>query len=442
MLKETQFSTKGFVVWGVCALFFLYEFFLRASLGTFQHPLMHDLHLSSFEYALLSTTFFAVMYGVMQIPVGLLIDNIGLKKVLLIGAVLCAFSTFGFSYANTYFFAAVTRMLMGIGASVGFLCLLVSVHEWMPHRHNALFIGLSQFIGTMGPMIGAGPLENFVLSAHIPWQVIFKCLGGIGFILVLLIVFFVENSHERAEKYVVLRRPQKTKLLFLKIFSRTQAWYIALFSASVYFAIEYLSENEGRIFLELKGFNTSFASYMITISWIGYAFGCPLLGFLSDYFERRKNLLVVSALSGVIAILLVIFSETRQLLMIGFFLLGIAASGQSVGFAIIAEQFKKQFVPIGLALNNAMLTVFIATNAPVISLMLDKAKQRADFGLPDYYMAFSVLIVVSVIALIISLLFIKETFCKSVVDFNYLNPRATYMPPGRIESGRGAEDNS
>ena len=128
--------------------------------------------------------------------------------------------------------------------------------------------------------------------------------------------------------------------------------------------------------------------------------------------------------------------------MIGFFLLGIAASGQSVGFAIIAEQFKKQFVPIGLALNNAMLTVFIATNAPVISLMLDKAKQRADFGLPDYYMAFSVLIVVSVIALIISLLFIKETFCKSVVDFNYLNPRATYMPPGRIESGRGAEDNS
>jgi MFS family permease len=423
MLKDTQFSTKGFIVWGVCALFFLYEFFLRASLGAFQHPLMHDLHLSSVQYALLSTTLFSIIYGLMQIPVGLLIEHLGLKKVLVIGAAICMLSTFGFAYSNTYFYAVVARMFMGLGASVGFLCLLVSVYDWMPHRHNALFIGLSLFIGTMGPMLGAGPLEDLINTAHIPWQILFKELGFIGLGLVILIVFFVENSHERAEKYVVLKRPEKIKNTLFKLFSRSQAWYIALFTALIYFSVEYLSENEGRIFLGLKGFNASFSSYMITIAWVGYAIGCPLLGFVSDYFQRRKSILMASGVCSLVAIGLVIFSEHKLLLMAGFFLLGFSASGQSVGFAMIAEQFKKQFVPIGLALNNAMMTIFIAINAPSIAFILDEAKRHTYSGLNAYYIAFSVLILSSISAFILSFFCIKETFCKSVVDFTPLKTK-------------------
>ncbi len=194
MLKETQFTIKGFVVWGVCALFFLYEFFLRASIGTFQHSLMQDLQLSVFQYALLSTTIFSVMYGIMQIPVGLLVEHFGLKRVLTVGALLCAISCFMFACATTYFYAASARMLMGMGASVGFLCLLVAVSEWMPHGHMALFIGLSQFIGTMGPMLGAGPLEEFSSTAHVSWQAIFYALGGGGIFLSILVMCFVENN--------------------------------------------------------------------------------------------------------------------------------------------------------------------------------------------------------------------------------------------------------
>ncbi|MDX2346497.1 MAG: MFS transporter, partial [Legionella sp.] len=385
MLKETQFSTKGFVVWGICVLFFLYEFFLRASLGTFQHPLMQDLHLSSIEYALLSTTLFSVIYGAMQIPVGLLIEQIGLKKVLLLGVAICTLSTFLFAYSTTYLSALAARMLMGLGASVGFLCVLVSVHEWMPHRHNGFFIGLSLFLGTLGPMLGAGPLEDLILSAHISWQFIFKGLGFIGLAFVFLVILFVENSHEHAEKYVVLKRPEKTKTTLIKLFTRSQAWYIALFTGAIYFAIEYLAENEGRVFLELKGFNASFASYMITTAWIGYALGCPVLGFLSDYFQRRKNVLMAAGFFSVIAILLVVFSTQKLVLIAGFFLLGIAASGQTVAFAMMAEQFKKQFVPVGLALNNTMMMLFISVNAPSIAYMLDKAKHQADFGINAYY---------------------------------------------------------
>lgn len=420
MLKETAFSTKGFIIWGVCVLFFLYEFFLHASFGTFQHPLMQDLQISSFQYSLLSTTFFVVLYGGMQIPAGLLIDHFGLKKILLLGATICALSSFGLAYSSTFLQASMARIFMGIGASAGFLSVLISVHDWMPHRHNAFFIGLSQFIGTIGPMLGAGPLEDLMATAHIPWQTIFKMLGVIGFLIVALIAVLVENSHAEAERYVILKRPQRMTASIAQLFSNRQAWYIALFSASIYFSIEYLSENEGRMFLGLKGFSLNFSSYMLTLSWIGYAIGCPLLGFLSDYFERRKQVLRFAAVCSIFSILTIVFSDNKTLLIIAFFLLGIAAGGQSIGFAIIAEQFKESFVIMGLALNNTMITFFAAVNAPLIGWILDDVKHRANFGAQDYYGAFSILIVMSLVALIFAFIFIRETFCKSVADFTRL----------------------
>ncbi|MCH9763490.1 MAG: MFS transporter [Gammaproteobacteria bacterium] len=420
MLTKTKFTVKGMVVWSVCVLFFLYEFFLRTSLGTFQHPLMRALDLSSFEYSLLSTTIFSVMYGLMQMPVGILINRFGLKKMLLSGTIICILSSFGFSCSSTYFEALITRMFMGLGASVGFLCVLVSVYEWIPQRYNAFFIGLSQFFGTIGPMLAAGPLASMVESMHISWQVIFKALAFIGIILMMLIIFFVENKQEHAEKYLTLKRPETMQAMLSKNFSRAQVWYIALFLGAIYFTIQYLSENEGRAFLELKGFSASFSSYMISIAWVGYAFGCPLLGLLSDYLERRKSVLVASSVCSLLAILLVIVSWNKYVLCLGFLLLGLAAGGQSVGFAMISDQFKKQFMPIGFALNNAMIGVFIVINTSSIAFIIDKAKSQSYRALDAYYMAFSVLVFLSVLAFVFSLFLIKETFCKSTVDFTCL----------------------
>lgn len=80
MKKENTFSTKGFLVWGLCAFFFVYEFSLRTIMGSYQSPLMHDLKLSAVQFSLLSTSIFLVIYGFMQIPVGIIANRIGLKK--------------------------------------------------------------------------------------------------------------------------------------------------------------------------------------------------------------------------------------------------------------------------------------------------------------------------------------------------------------------------
>lgn len=424
MIKENDFKIKGFLVWGICAFFFLYEFFLRTVIGSFQHPLMQDLNLSTFQFSLLSTTLFFVIYGLMQIPAGVIVDNIGLKKSLLLGALVCTFSSIGFAYAYSYPAAVLYRMLMAFGASFGFICLLMSVHDWMPHRFSAIFIGLSQFIGTIGPMAAAGPLHTLTESSGVHWRDIFLVLGGVGVVIFFLSLLFVSNNQERTGQYIVLHRPEKIATSIKRLFMRIQPWYIAFLSATLYFTIEYLSENEGRMFLSLKGIGLGQASYMITLSWLGYAIGCPLLGFISDMIHRRKIVMMTAAVFSLLGVSMILYAERIHFLMLAFVLLGLGASGQSIGFATMAEQFKKQFVAVGFGLNNAVITLLSALNAPLIGLLLDHNRQGTEITLENYLFAFTVLLVTVVIAVILSFFFVRETYAKSVADFTYLKPRS------------------
>lgn len=382
---------------------------------------MYDLNLTSLEFSLVSTSAYLLIYGVVQMPAGLIIDRYGLKKSLFAGAVICSLSAISFAYSNHFYSALFFRLLTGFGSSFGFIGLLVSVYEWMPRRHIALLIGVSQFIGTMGPMIASGPINALAEVSNINWRNMFFFLGIFGFFLSAIILFFVKNSLKEQGNYRMLRRPKQLKSNIKKLFFRFSPWGIALFSAFVYFSVEFLSENDGKIFLHLKGFSYRFSSYMLTISWIGYAIGCPLLGFLSDYFHRRKNMMLISALVAIVAVAFVLFSKEKYSLVIAFFLLGIAGSGQSIGFAAIVEQFKAGYLAIGLSLNNAMITTIAAVNAPIIGFAIDAIKTTRNPTLLDYQIAFYSLIVVSCGALILAIFSLKETFCKSSVDFTYLN---------------------
>lgn len=414
MSNRYGFTVRGTIIWLLCAIFFLYEFFLRTVLGTFQQPIMHDLHLSTVRFSLLSSTTYMIIYGLMQIPAGLVINRYGLKNSLSIAVAICSVSVLGFSYANDYSSALFFRMLTGFGSAFGFIGLLVAVFEWMPRSHIALLIGVSQFIGTMGPMLAAGPVNALAESSGSSWRFIFVMLSFFGFLLTASIYFVVKNKQETIGKYTVLNRPRKPAGSLRRLFSSSQPWLIAICSGALYFLIEYLSENEGHAYLMLKGHSTGFASYMITLSWLGYALGCPILGYLSDHFERRKLFIVLSSFSLILSFAGIIIFTNATIMILCFLFLGIGASGISIGFANIAEHFSMSYRTIGLSLNNGIITIFNAINAPLIALGLER--EGASATLSNYTHVFYVVLVGLALVLFIVNYMIRESFCKSAVS--------------------------
>ena len=420
MEKISRFTFKGTMIWFICALFFLYEFLLRTVVGTFQHPIMSDFQLTSVQFSVLSSTVYLFIYAIMQIPVGLIMDRIGFKKSLLIGAVICSISSIGFGLAFDYKAALFFRFLTGLGSAFGFICLLVCVYEWLPTRRVALLIGLSQFMGTVGPMVAAGPLESLSQSKGVDWRNIFFVLGLVGFGLIILIAAFVENNQSKTNQYTILKHPEPIFSTLKRLFSKKQPWLIALFSSLVYFSIEYLSENEGKVFLTFKGFSPVFASYMITLSWLGYAIGCPLMGWLSDLFARRLPCMLFSAFASSLSLFAIVYSASESLIIPAFFFLGVGAGGQGIAFALIAEQFQEKDRAVALSLNNGLIMLFASLNAPFLGSIIDSSRSGVQAQLSDYTTAFSLLFITVSVSIIVCFFFIRETYCKSKADFTIL----------------------
>ena len=67
--------------------------------------------------------------------------------------------------------------------------------------------------------------------------------------------------------------------------------------------------------------------------------------------------------------------------------------------------------------------VLSAINAPLIGWIIDRSRSAANFGLHTYQYAFLILLFIAMISFIFSFFFIKETFCKSAVDFSVLDSR-------------------
>ena len=152
----------------------------------------------------------------MQIPVGIILDNIGLKKSLLLACISCPIASFIMYYSVGFYISILSRIIMAFGASFGFICLLVAVYTWLPSRYKGVFIRLSQFVGTLGPMISAGPLEAFSKTEYGNWRNMFLILSIIGFALSLLIFLFVTNKKKQAKYTIILSRPEATKLYLKK----------------------------------------------------------------------------------------------------------------------------------------------------------------------------------------------------------------------------------
>ena len=414
---NSRFSLLGLIIWVICALFFMYEFLLRTVVGTFEHPVMHALNLDLAVFAILSSTAYQVAYGVMQIPVGVITSRFGLKRTLFGASLFASIAVFCFGLVHQFDSALMFRVLMGIGSSFGFVCLLVAVYEWMPREHVGLFIGLSQFIGTMGPMAAAGPLNALSESAGISWRYVFFGLGLIGMGISALVLLIVKNNTGVKGRVKVLKHPTRKKAGLGHLFSQPQVWLIAVFSGSIYFVIEYLSENSGVSFLMLNGVSKNVASFMMTVIWLGYAVGCPLLGFISDRMARRRFVMIIAGICALSGILVVTYLPISvPLLFLAFFVLGIGASGQSIGFAIMAEQCSEDYMAAGLGLNNAMVMLSVGVGAPVLGIILSHVAPGGNYTVADYQQGYLMIVALISLALVLALFFIKETFCKSTKE--------------------------
>jgi sugar phosphate permease len=187
----TRVSRKALLVWGVGVFGYLVAVFHRTSLGVAGVAAAHRFGISASLLATLSVVQLA-MYAAMQVPVGVLLDRFGSRRLLITGSALMALGQLTFALVVDIRLAILARMLIGIGDAMMFISVLRVVALWLPPERNPVFVQLTGVLGQLGSVASAVPIV--VLLRDAGWTVTYLSAAGLGAVAVGLVVLALRDA--------------------------------------------------------------------------------------------------------------------------------------------------------------------------------------------------------------------------------------------------------
>ena len=179
-LPEARFVRARRTVFGIVLASFVLSFFHRTAPAAIAGELTRAFAINGAVLGTLAATYFYV-YTVLQIPVGVLADTLGPRRILSTGSIVAGLGSLAFALAPTWEIAAAGRTLVGIGVSVAFIAILKISAMWFPANRFATLNGFTMFAGNLGAVIAGAPLAWIVTQAS--WRTVFVGLAVLSIAL-------------------------------------------------------------------------------------------------------------------------------------------------------------------------------------------------------------------------------------------------------------------
>jgi len=324
-------------MWILGASLYGYQFALRVSPSVMVSDLMRDFSVNAQNLGILSA-FYYYAYCMFQLPLGIILDKYGPRKILTAACLLLTAGAYIFSIAESLLLAQIGRFLIGTGAAGVFLGTLKVVSLWFPHHMFAVLSSFTVMVGTVGAMGGSAPLTLMV--EQLGWRSSIRILSIFGFILGILIWSVVRNRKKPLDTYDESSPKQEGLLSGLKkILSNGQIWLIACYGACTYVVLSSFSDLWCIPYLQAAyNIERPLAGAITSSIYIGLALGGPVFAFISERYQTRRVPMYTSAFFVLVALSLVLYVKVPiYLLFILMFIVGFFVGGKILCFPAACE---------------------------------------------------------------------------------------------------------
>ena len=294
-----------YLAWLAISLFFLYQYILRVSPGIIVVELRQIYKLTAEEFSSLGAIYLYA-YSLVQIPLGFILDRIGIRRVINVSIVLCIMGTLLFVYATNTWMLQIARLLIGLGSAPAFICAIKLIKDHLPIKHHGFLMGATLAIGTIGAFSSGKFLV--VLIENTSWRNSLVICAGLGLLILLVIGIFVPSSNIQNIK------KSSCKQLYegLKaIFKRKEILLYSIIAISVYTPLCILADLWGTAFLiEKFNLNRSNAAQITLYMYGGLTVGSLILPWISLKWHLLKSTILVCALGLILALLILLYADT------------------------------------------------------------------------------------------------------------------------------------
>jgi MFS family permease len=170
---------RAWLIYALGVAAYIVAVFQRASLGVAGVEAQRRFGITAAVLSLLSVLQLGVYAG-LQVPVGVMLDRIGSRRLVAIGATLMAAGQALLATTHVVALAVVGRVLVGAGDAMTFISVLRLIVLWFPPNRAPVLTQTTGILGQIGQIAAAYPLV--ALLAHAGWSASFliAALAGIG----------------------------------------------------------------------------------------------------------------------------------------------------------------------------------------------------------------------------------------------------------------------
>lgn len=402
---------KPWVMFGLALIFYAYESMLRVSPSVMSHELIKDFNVSAAGLSHLAAYYYYI-YTPMQLLVGMLMDRYGPRVLLSTAALTCTCGTFVFGSTSKLGYAEFGRFLMGLGSSFAFVGVLKLAANWLPKNRIAIAAGITMAVGMVGGFFCDTVLPEWVQSYG--WRS--TSIGSAWFGVALSCALFVFlRDKTQAPKARLADSMQGVFENMLSIIKDGNMWLSGTIGCMMWLPIAIYAETWGVGYLmDVKGYTHSQVAAVNSWVFIGWAVGGPMLGYLSDYYRRRKLLLSLGSLvSGILFILFFMLDLQPLYMGVILFLAGVAGSTQVLVFAVSRDNTPSVASGSAAAFTN-LLVMMAGVIQPISGIVMDlmnTSNVAHEYSVSAYNYAMALVPAALIISCVLSL-FIRDKLVK------------------------------
>ncbi len=396
---DPRFVRARRIVFGIVLASFVLSFFHRTAPAAIAGELTRAFAINGAVLGTLAATYFYV-YTVLQIPVGVLADTLGPRRILAVGSLIAGAGSLAFALAPTWEVAAAGRTLVGVGASVAFIAILKISAVWFPANRFATLNGVTMFAGNLGAVVAGAPLAWMVTQAS--WRTVFVGLAALSTALGVATWLKVRDRPEALGFAPVHAAPSVARSVAYSVASSRKPtpvhWQRALtavFANGATWPGFFVNAGIGGSYLafaglwavpflvETYGMTRVTAAEHASLMLLGVAFGSMIVGILSDRLGRRRALMRIYTLLYVLSWLPWVLKVQWPLpvTLAWFALMGLLIPGFTLSWTIAKEVNRPEHSGIATSVVNAGIFLGTGILQPLVGWVLDNGRAGGDLAL-------------------------------------------------------------
>ena len=187
---------KSVLIFCIFAFGFFISNLLRSITATLTPVLSSEFNLSAGNLGLLAGGYF-LGFSLMQIPVGMLLDRFGPKKVVGYFLIIAFIGTISFAFAKSFAGLLISRVFIGIGVAACLMGPLTGYRVWFEERYQQRANSWMLMVANFGFVTSTLPVQ--ILLPMIGWRSIFFVIAVLILISIFLILLIIPSWKTKEE---------------------------------------------------------------------------------------------------------------------------------------------------------------------------------------------------------------------------------------------------